>query len=157
MADRSTSTTRVVATAAVLLVCVVGLSAWWLSSDTYARREAHRLWESREPASYAFDYAHCGGMCARCTLRITVTDGRVSDVVRRDSTCSDYQVDSAPTIDEVFDLVAADRAGLFSGSSTATFDPVWGFPASASMTCGPGTADCGSSYGVADFEVLAPR
>ena len=157
MAAGNPSTARVVTAAAVLLVCVAGLNAWWLSSDTYEQREAKRLWDSQEPASYAFDYAHCGGMCAQCTLRITVAAGRVTDVVRRHSTCSDYEVGIAPTIDEVFDLVGGDRAGLFTGSSSARFDPDWGFPSSASMTCGPGTADCGSSYSVSDFEVLAPR
>ena len=157
MVPRSTPTPRVVAVVLVLVLCVAGLAAWWFSSDTHARHVAEDLWESREPASYAFDYSHCGGMCAQCTLRITVTDGRVSGVVRRDTTCSDYQVHAAPTIEEVFDQVGADQMGMFTDSSTVTYDPVWGFPSAASMTCGPGSSDCGSGYSVRDFEVLAPR
>ena len=138
---------------------VLGLVAWfvWLSPGAQSRRElteARDLWESQEPASYSFDYFHCGGMCAFCPVHVTVADGAVVDAVRSGEGCTEGPVDDAPTIEDVFATADAHRPSLLDRSSSVSYDDVWGFPESISFTCPPDTTDCGGGWTVSHFEVI---
>jgi hypothetical protein len=145
---------------ALLAACsVVGLLVWlvWFSAWGQSRREldhARELWESREPSSYAFDYFHCGGMCAYCPVHVTVTSGVVVDAVRTGEACDGGEVDDAPTIDDLLDLAGQHGPAPFRDASTS-YDAEWGFPLVVQERCPPGTMDCGSSWSVSHFEVLA--
>ena len=146
---------------AILLGCaVVAGLVWfvWFSPGAVARRaldDARDLWESREPSSYAYDYFYCGGMCGYCPVHVTVTDGVATDAVRSGEGCDGGPVQDAPTIEDVFDIAADHHPGLFDHSSSATYDPAWGYPTLVEFTCPPGTMDCGGGWSVTGFEVLA--
>ena len=132
------------------------LGALWAFSDSDAERahdDAWALWASKEPTAYSFDYSYCGGMCSRCWLRVSVTNGGVTDAVGRGGTCSMPDARSAPTTECIFAMVAADRSAEITDSAEVTYDPTWGFPASVSIRCPDGWADCGSRYEVTNFRV----
>lgn len=145
----------------VLAACsVVGLLVWfiWFSPGGQSRREldhARELWEARQPSSYAFDYFYCGGMCAYCPVHVTVTAGVVVDAVMSGEGCDGGSVSDAPTIEDMFEVAADHRPGLLDRSSSATYDPRWGFPALVEFSCPPDTMDCGGGWSVSHFEVLA--
>lgn len=127
----------------------------WTHLDDWAAARAHgdaqRLWESREPTSYSFDYTACSGMCETCQAHITVTDGEVTDVVGGGG-CRDLDVASAPTIDTIFEMEQQDRAAETTDSFEIRYDPTWGFPASVVLRCPPEWSDCGTSYEVTSFQ-----
>lgn len=142
------------AVAAALCLALVG--AWWWRSDGQVARRAHDAaldrWESTQPTAYSFDYAYCGGMCARCLVHVTVRDGEVADVATREGECT-VSRDYAPTIEEVFATEASARSGAHVASSEITYDPTWGFPASVVVRCDDGWSDCGTSLSVTRFHV----
>ena len=142
--------------AAVFVLALGLLAAHWLGflfgHGDRADRAAHRLWESKEPAAYSFDYAHCSGMCQSCPLHITVRNGEVTDAVSRQPGC-EYAEENAPTIDEVFAMESADRHAPHADSIDITYDRVWGFPASVDIRCPDGWSDCGSGYAITHFRV----
>jgi hypothetical protein len=145
--------------ALVLGCAVVGLLVWlvWFSPDGQSRRELGRArdtWESRAPSSYAFDYVHCGGMCAYCPVRVTVVDGVVGDAVRTGDGCVGGAVQDAPTIDDLLDVAGQHRRTFFRDASV-TYDARWGYPTLVVERCPDGWNDCGSSWVVSGFEVLA--
>ena len=78
--------TRSALVVAGLFVLALGLlAAHWLGflfgHGDRADRAAHRLWDSKEPAAYSFDYAACSGMCQLCPVHVTVRDGSVAEAV----------------------------------------------------------------------------
>ncbi|GAA4700679.1 DUF6174 domain-containing protein [Nocardioides conyzicola] len=122
--------------------------------DDWAAARAHgsaqRLWESREPTTYSFDYTACSGMCEPCHAHITVTDGEVTSVAGGGG-CRGLDRDSAPTIDTIFEMEERDRSAEMTDSFEIRYDPTWGFPASVVLHCPPETSDCGTSYEVTGF------
>lgn len=152
---RRTGVTRSRRTAwVVVAACAAALGIVWVASA--ARSEEHRarkLWESKEPAAYSFDYTHCGGMCAYCLLRVSVRNGRVTGVAARDGQCSGSE--PAPTVERLFTMLDQERSAPWTDSIEVHYDPDWGFPDSIDVRCPPHTSDCGSSYRVTDF--LAER
>ena len=143
----------VVYAAAVVLLTVAFV---WTHLDDWAAARAHgnaqRLWESREPAAYSFVYQACSGMCGPpCAARITVTRGEVTDLEGAGE-CHELDLDSAPTIDAMFEMEKRDRAAEMTDSFEIRYDPTWGFPAYVVLRCPPGWSDCGTSYEVTDFE-----
>ena len=148
-----------------VLTCVLGvcvaLLGLWLTSDARAERkalgDARSLWEEQQPRAYEFDYGYCGGMCALCLMHVTVVDGRVADAVGREGQCSSYALDRAPTVEDVFEMVEGDRSAPMTDRIEVHYDPTWGFPASVSVSCPPGTSDCGAGYRITGFHVVRPR
>lgn len=148
-----------VLTAVGVTVAVSLVALWWTSDSQEADRaqdRARSLWESREPAAYSFGYGECSGMCADCPLRVTVEHGKVTSVADTDGRCPGYGVDDVPTIEGVFTAVEWSRKNL-GGRAEIFYDPTWGFPASAEISCKPGASDCGSGYEVTDFKVVVAR
>ena len=152
-----TSALRPVLVVVGVLVLILGLlAAHWLGfpfgHGDRDDRAAQRLWESKEPAAYSFDYAHCSGMCRLCPLHVSVRHGEVTDAVSRVPDC-EYAEERAPTIEGVFALESADRHGPHTESCEIAYDRVWGFPASVDIRCPDGWSDCGSGYSVTHFRV----
>jgi nitrogen fixation-related uncharacterized protein len=149
---------RAILLALLGVTVAVSLVALWWSSDSQqadrAQDRARSLWESQEPAAYSFVYGECSGMCAGCRLRITVEHGQVTSAADTSGRCSGYGVDDVPTIEGVFTAVEWSRKNL-GGRAEISYDPTWGFPASAQISCPPGASDCGSSYEVTDFQELS--
>ncbi len=119
-----------------------------------AQDRAKARWETHEPAAYSFDFSYCGGFCQGCTTRVTVEGGEVvSAVAAEPGGCTDYGVQDAPTVEDVFDRVAVLREDDLYVSEEIRYDPTWGFPASASFECPEGTSDCGTGLSVKNFRV----
>jgi hypothetical protein len=139
----------------VVTLGLLALGSMWFFSAGRAAGQAHdralERWESKEPASYAFDWTRCDGMSARCLLHVSVTDGRVTSVTTREGDCPAYEVDEAPTIEDVFAMEERDRAGAHVASWEIEYDRTWGFPASVRIRCPDGYMDCGIGYAVTDF------
>jgi hypothetical protein len=128
--------------------------AWFVWHPAAGDREHDRAlarWESRAPAAYSFDWSYCGGMCALCRVRVTVEDGHVTGAVGVEGQCS-YELDRAPTIDDVFAMEKADRSAANTDSFEIRYDPTWGFPATVTIRCPPGWMDCGTGYSVTNFQ-----
>lgn len=139
--------------ALVLVVVVVHRRV----SDGGAQARAEARWEATEPTAYSFDFGYCGGFCQGCTTRVTVESGEVvSAVAAEPGGCTDYGVEDAPTIEDVFDQVERLRHDGTYVSHEIRYDPTWGFPASAGFDCAEGTSDCGAGLAVADFRVERP-
>jgi hypothetical protein len=137
------------------------LGELWFFSDGQTANRAHddavSLWESTEPAAYSFEFTYCGGMCMRCPTLITVEAGEVTEAASVDGECSDYDVRSAPTIEDVFAMEEHHRAAPTTDSFDIRYDPTWGFPAAVDIRCPYGWSDCGSGYEVTAFRVLDQR
>jgi hypothetical protein len=142
----------------VAVIAVIALvAAVFLFSPGRAAARAHgaglERWAEREPTAYAFDYSSCSGMCAGCTMHVTVRDGEVVDTDRgRGCGRSDA---AGPSIEDLFRSAEDARPSLFGGDQVViSYDPAWGFPSSVVVTCGDHSADCGSSWSVSHFTEL---
>jgi hypothetical protein len=133
------------------------LGAMRVASDSRAeedaRESAWRLWESKQPVAYSFDYRHCSGMCAGCRLRVAVKNGKVTEAVGRGRQCSSFDLETAPTMESIFTIVKRERSAPITDSIEIHYDPTWGFPDTIRVQCSPGTSDCGASYNVSNFRV----
>ena len=153
----STARQLVIAWSIALGVVVVPLLAVagvrFLSAEGAHDRAVER-WESKEPAAYSFNYSYCGGFCQGCTTRVTVKRGEVvSAVPAEPGGCTDFTVEDAPTIEDVFDLEKTLRSRDEFVSREIHYDSTWGFPASANFQCPEGTSDCGPGLSVRNFRV----
>jgi hypothetical protein len=138
--------------AAVVLALALVLGGLWFSSAGKAHDDALSLWESKEPAAYSFDFSYCGGMCDYCPTRVTVERGEVVAVEPAEpGGCAGYDRHDAPTIEDVFAMEEEGREDEMTDSFEIRYDPTWGFPASVSLSCPEGTADCGTGFGVTNF------
>ncbi|WP_414689948.1 DUF6174 domain-containing protein [Nocardioides sp.] len=95
-------------------------------------------------------------MACACTApsRVTVRDGEVVEAVTRGAGCGQSAAEHAPTIEGVFEVAADNRPGFFDDDVDVeiVYDHRRGFPLRIDVTCGQGSADCGSAWRVEDFE-----
>jgi hypothetical protein len=138
----------------VVLVPALVLGGLRFFSAEKAHDDALARWKSKEPTAYSFDFSHCSGLCQGCTTRVTVKAGKVISAVGTGPRgCSDFDANDAPTIEDVFDLEKSGRSNDEFDSVEIQYDPTWGFPASVSLRCPEGTADCGTGFSVTNFRV----
>lgn len=93
--------------------------------------EAREVWEDRGPASYVYTYAlncFCVGPGVP-PVRITVTDGRVTDafVPSEDRRVPPSELSTYPTVVDLFEDVS-DWLGREPASARTEFHPILGYP-----------------------------
>ncbi len=103
-----------------------------------------KKWEKRGPPSYSYDYqAIC--FCIDSVLRpvrISVTDGAVSQVVFRDTQemVASEGLDGYPTVEGLFDVVR-DAIARNAHSIEVSYDALFGYPTEVSIDYQQNIAD----------------
>lgn len=135
-----------------VLLLVVGLSGCSDPTDPGAIMEAARArWQAQALDSYGFDYQQSCFCAFTRPVRITVEAGVVTAVEPLDGGPDDLPVSAFPTIDDLFDRLAAAEANdpvVFE----VEFHPVLGFPTFANIDISRQIADEEFSFEVGNVE-----